>query len=334
MNRRILTLILVLPAFVYLGVEVLLPFQGWDLAVVLSAAAGIFIVCLPILPLKITRTWGLTLLSTGAFLALGALFEFEGQGPDFVGGLLLVSPFLMSAWVWFPGGSTPASRILSLQFAFLEAILLIAAINALDAVGLPITALNLEVSYVQVAIDQLQGLVNVLQGASPGSLPLQNAVDPVFIGLAALAIVGVFLPLFDPQTGNGEPLPLEDALPEHPSEAVRARLALLRPEVRHALEERSLPRAPPVTGAIPGLLPLVVSALLVIGFIYAAYADSAGVLLPLMVGVTLAVLLALLVTQGKVASERARPSEQPQTEEQTPGPSERAPSPAGRLPSG
>jgi hypothetical protein len=138
-------------------------------------------------------------------LALGQGLSSGSPGETLLGGLLLGSPLTVLAAIlrW----SRTPEVLLPVTFAGLVDLLtLSAAVNRLATDGLAPTPGALATAFGEVTWDQTSGLSGLFAGNPSVSLPVQSLSDPVFAGLALLALVGVFLALFAPEARGDETL--------------------------------------------------------------------------------------------------------------------------------
>jgi hypothetical protein len=171
------------------------------------AVLGAILTGLPLVGAIWSRRWDLPWFGPAAGLILSFLlaavqgFPTDSIGDALLGGVLLGSPLAVMAailrWSREPSVALPAT------FAGLVDLLTLnAALNQLGSQGVLATPAALSDSFVQVSIDQITGFTGLLAGNSSVTLPVQSLRDPVFAGLALLALVGVFLAVFAPELGT------------------------------------------------------------------------------------------------------------------------------------
>lgn len=296
-KEQLLAILLVAPAFLYLAGLLVSNFQGWD------AASAVGFVALPLLlmvglyPLygPLVEFFGYVLVGVLATLAT-LLDAFGTGGYDFAAGLLLGTPFLLGAWAWTPSRTSPA-RLMGLGLGLTEGLILLADLHYLVAQGIPETSLNLFAWYTQTNLVQLCGITGLLGIFPSGCLsytqfPIRDIVDPVFVLLGGLALLGTLVPVLTPRTALGA-VGQAEGFEEFDRSAALRPGAAPTPEMLAALEQRSPPRrapgfAPPGAGA---LVVAMTFALLLVGL---AVAAPTAVLLPI-IGSVFVLLLALLL---------------------------------------
>jgi hypothetical protein len=169
-------------------------YSGW-------AAVGAILAGLPLLGVVWPRRSDLAWFGPAAGLLLSFLlaavqgFPPTSVGDAVLGGVLLGSPLAIMAAIlrW----SREPSILLPATFAGLVDLLTLnAALNRLASDGLAATPPALANTFVQVSADQLAGFAGLLAGDAGATLPVQSLRDPVFAGLALLALIGVFLAMF------------------------------------------------------------------------------------------------------------------------------------------
>lgn len=175
-------------------------YTGW-------AVLGAVLAGLPLAGSIWSRRWDLPWFgpAAGLLLSFGLAavqgFPSGSVGDAVLGGVLLGSPLAIMAAIlrW----SREPSVLLPATFAGLVDLLTLnAALNRLGTQGAVATPAALANTFVQVSTDQLTGFTGLLAGNASVTLPVQSLRDPVFAGLALLAIVGVFLALFAPERGT------------------------------------------------------------------------------------------------------------------------------------
>ncbi len=330
-EERLLSLLLVAPAFVYLLVLLVSGYNGWD-----GASAAGFVLIPLLLAVGLIPLWGSLLELLGFALltvvALAAGFSSPGGSwfIDFSAGVLLGSPFLLGSWAWTPGRSSPA-RLMGLGLALLEGIMLLAALRLITANGEVENASYLFFNYTAANLYQVCGLAGFLNvvpsgGVCPSNLtrlPLRDLVDPVFDLLAGTALLGVLVPVLSPRTARGIVGDAESYDEFEASSRVRADLAL-SPEMMRGLAARTPPRPAPGP-APPGVGALLLSAVIVLLFVGAAVSAPSALLLPTML--LLLVSLGTVLYVGRLSSPARQPHPGPV------GPTYGAPGARSRPPS-
>jgi hypothetical protein len=186
-------------------------------------------------------------------LAAAQGFSSGSVGDDLLGGLLVGSPLVVMAAIlrW----SRDATILLPVAFAGLVDLLTLnAAVNRIASEGQTPTPFALVTAFGQVTGDQLAGFGDLLGSQPFASLPVQSLNDPVFAGLALLALVGVFLSLFEVDGADGPAL-----RPDLPSVLLPVGIAVLAA----GLFELGATRAPQfaLLGLAVGVLGTVVAIL-------------------------------------------------------------------------
>jgi len=269
-NDRWWVAALVYPAPLYAGLSVLVHFWsggaafplGFLLVVAFGSATGFGLVR------HAAWVW-----SGRAFFALAffvpALYGGAANAVvlDFAGGVLAGLPFLWLEYAWRDTAS-PGARVVALQSALAVAVLELASITWFPVpTGAPggwqfIWATGAS------ALAQYQGIVALLAGKVVNAIPLESTLDLYFVVLGGLALAGVLASWASPRTSRLEPLPWSWARPRR-SATVRAPTVEelgLRPGQREVLASRSAP-SPPEGVSAPSSGPILVTALVVIGFL-------------------------------------------------------------------
>lgn len=280
MRLRWLSLVLVLPLFGYLGYRLISAFRGWDAITVVTFAVLVVFNVSQMVPwrgrwVSLSGIWSVVVLILLVGLSLGLA---GGVGLDIAAAMLLASPFLLESWIW-QGDSNPGRALLALQFAFLDGVMIVAALDTLSASGVPATSGPLIYSFGAVNVEQLRGLYNLLVGLPVGALPLQSAMDAAFVVLGGVALLGVFVPLLEPQTGSGYALPIGDADRGPVTVAYSPELEMARGETLALLRRRSAPRPPPYS-KLPGIWALVASGTVTLLFVVVSLEWPTQSLLP------------------------------------------------------
>jgi hypothetical protein len=308
---RVLSLILILPLFIYLAYLLITRFQGWDYIVAITFGAIILLNIVQLIPWKgtwvtLSGLWSIVVMIVLAALSVGLA---GGMGLDVSAGMLLASPFLLESWIWQAEGS-PGWRIVALQFAFLDGVILVAALNSLAASSYPVNSTYLVAAYGEVNVQQAQALYGILTGGTVGTLPLQSAMDPVFIVLGGFALLGVFAPLLQPQTGRGSSLPIESAEGTSTIVAYSPEMEMIREETRRLFVLRTVSRPPPFSN-LPGLTALFAAGALTFVFVYASLLWPNAALLPSLV--ILAGVLVAVIAMARSSLRKPEPAPRPPT---------------------
>jgi len=304
-NDRWWVAALVYPAPLYAGLSVLVHFWsggvafplGFLLVIAFGSATGFGLVR------HAAWVW-----AGRAFFALAivvpALYGGSADASvlDFAGGVLAGVPFLWLEYAWRDTAS-PGARVLALQSALAVALLELAAITWTSVpTGAP-GGWQFVWATGASALAQYQGIAALLAGKVVNAIPLESTLDLVFVALGGLALAGVLASWVSPRTSRLEPLPWSWARPRR-SAAVRAPSLEelgLRPGQREALASRSAP-SPPEGVSAPASGPLLVSALIVIGFVALAIAAPTFAVIVLVLAT-----VGGLVAVGLVLSRRLTP---------------------------
>jgi len=300
MNDRWWAMLLVYPAPLYAGLLVLFHFGpegflfplGFFLTVAFGTATGLGVLSRPIL------VWAGRLFYVLAGLLLAAFGSpASGGSLDLAVGITVGAPFLWLEYAW-RSSSSPGARVLALQTALLMGVVDIATVGAPSSSG------SAGEQFVQalahVLAGQAQGIGALLTGGTPNAMPLESSLDVVFVALGGLALAVVVLSWVSPHTALDAPLPwrwVRYRTPHVPNAPVPEELGL-RPGQRSALATRTVPE-PPVAMLAPGFGPLIVAAIVVVGFVALAVVEPTVALLALELGTA-----AALVAVGGVLSRR------------------------------
>ncbi len=317
---RVLSFLLIMPLFLYLGFLMVTSYSAWDPLIAGVFGAVLVLNAIQFVPWKgryltLSGLWVIVLIMVLGFFAISLL---GGPGLDISAGIILASPFLIESWIWQTEGS-PGKRMAALQLSFLDGLVIVAALQALQSTGVPVNAPALISGYAQVNITQMCSLSNLL-GLSLSSVfpasctastyvfPLQAAMTPPLVVLGALAIVGALAPVLKPQTGSGSALPFSDAVD-------RARMAY-DPDLEHMGEKPlyllslQTPSKSPSYGNLPGIRAIFLTASLTFVFILASLYWPQQVLLPALAGLTVVVIAIIVMTRRSLRTPtpgRARP---------------------------
>jgi hypothetical protein len=300
-NENILSLVLVAPAFLYLSGLLVSGYRAWDGLSALGFLLVPILLLIGLVPLygPLVELFGFV--AVGVIATLGTINQaLGGAGLDFAAGLLLASPIMLGAWAWTPSRSAPA-RLLGLGLALLDGLMLLSTLH-LIAVNTPgsVDPVTLFFFYTITNILQacgLAGFLNVAPSACTtiSQLPLRDIVDPVFVLLAGVALLGVLVPILSPRTARGGVGESEGFREFAESSRLRADLPVSQDMVR-GLARRTPPRTSPGL-APPGSGSLLAACFLVVGFVAFAIDDPAGLLFPTMIGLLTALCILLVVSR-------------------------------------
>ncbi len=192
-------------------------------------------------------------------------------GLDLAAGVMLGAPFIGLEGAWRSNHS-PASRLGTLELTLALGIWYLAALPAIAAGGGTLSGLEFFNGLAEVLATQAHGLLATFTGGvSAAILPLGNSLDPVFVGLAAFALLGVMITTLQPRTALDEPLPWGWVTPRRPGVDPGRTVALeeLREGQRAALASRSQPIAPEASMS-PGVASLVLAGFAIVLLVLAA----------------------------------------------------------------
>lgn len=306
MNFRVLSLILILPLFAYLGYLLLTTYTGWD---TVSEMVFFAIVALNLLQLAPWKGRWLTLSGLWAMIVIAVLGAFAvslagGGGLDVAAGIILASPFLIESWVW-QTESSPGKRIAALQLAFLDGVMLIAALDWITSSGYVMNSQTLIQAYSQVNQLQINAIANLLTVPLPfptlssNTLPLQSAMTPALIVLGGFALVGVFAPLLRPQTATGAELPFHEGGEAGAGVAYNPELEHVSPRVRALFALQTQPK-PPSYSSLPGLSALLITGGIAVAFVIFSLEFPTISLLPAMLILAGAMVAVILMTRSSL----------------------------------
>ena len=278
---------LVYPAPLYVGLVVLAHFSngglamplGFALALAFGSATGFGALRHPIV------VWVGRLLFVLAVLVPAAYGPAAGGlALDFAGGVLIGSPFLWLEYAWRTT-ALPGDRVVAIEATLTEGVAALAAVDATPTLGAGPGGWQLLQALIQVFQAQFNGLGAILNGAHVRSLPLETTLDPSFVGLAVLAVAAILASWIAPRTALDESLPWSWVFRREPPvpDPVTVEELGLRPGQRDALASRSLPDSPEAL-PVPGLVPLLMTALFVLAFLALALSAPTVALLALVVG--------------------------------------------------
>jgi len=304
MNERVWLAALVYPAPLYAALYVLS--QLWDgtfpivagfaLAFVFGTVTAVGILRNPIVVNGGRIALSLFLLPVFAYWTVG------GALLDFSVGVMIGSAFLWLEFVW-RADATAGSRIVALQMTFLTGILSLAAVSAAPGVAGGSPGARFLSGIYTVLSGQVQGIAAVLTGGFPPAMPLETTLNVAFVAFAAVAVVGLLVPWLVPHTALGEALPwtwARTAPPTTDEEAVAQALGL-RPAQREALATRTRPNEPR-TVVPPGFVSLLITAVVVVGFVILAVAAPTIALGILVLGLVAATVTTALVLSRRLTS--------------------------------
>jgi hypothetical protein len=193
----------------------------------------------------------------GFLVVIAATLSLGGggvtAGTELAVGGLLGAPLVALAVTWRPR-EAPGYRLLAFAVALSWGILLLATEATLA--GGAVTAPTYASAFATTVGNQLTGLAGVVGRTGFTSLPAQSLFDPVYVGVSALAVLGLLITGFRPQTGAGSPLPTapRSGLRDVASRELGSVYAFTAAQ-RAAYRARSLPE-PSRTIWPPGLLPI------------------------------------------------------------------------------
>jgi hypothetical protein len=299
---RLWIALLVYPAPLYAAVLIAYQFTGSGVgvtvgflaALVFGTATGLGLLRLP-LAVWVGR---LAFVLFVLFVLSNDLGPSGGIGLDLAAGVIIGAPFLWLEYAW-RDSTTPTARVVALQSTFVLGILVLATGTAASAAGSGAGGWSFFESLWNVLSGQLQGIATLFSGGTPNGIPLESTLDVNYVALGAVALLGVILSWISPRTALEEPLPWSWARsrPATPAETSLAEELGLRPGQRDALATRSRPISPDAMFA-PGFGALIVTCLLLAGFITLAVAAPSYALLVLVLG-TVGALVAVGVVLGR-----------------------------------
>ena len=298
MNTGPLRLLAVGPVFLYGTALLLRDVTGWS-----ALSIGVAIVlALPVLA-AVRPSWlGRLLLPSIVLFVLDGLLTWAVPGLPTGGAAELIAGVFLGLPLWFLGltlGSPdrPGMSLLALVVGLFE---IVTTGAALGTIPLPTDPEGFLRAWFTVDGQQLGARANAIGGgglASSGAFPLANFSDPIFVGLAFLALGGTLLPM----------LGTEDA-PVAP--VLRPSRRDLAPTVRRSpppvLYATAEPATPPRRAPGAGLAPVAGAAVAVAMFEGVASAAPAYAFLAvtILVVVTLVVLFRLQRPPGAVRTGR------------------------------
>ena len=288
MNDRWWVAALTYPAPLYVGGAVLAHFGvgegafplGFLLSVAFGSLTGFGVLRSP------RVVWGGRLLLLVLMVMPIAANAWEsGPVADLSAGALLGAPFLWIEYAW-RDSETPGARVVALQAALFSGVLALASLGTVpSAGGLSVGGQFVDCLGRALGAQDL-GIASLLTSAAPNSLPLESTLDVVFVAFGGLALAAIVASWVVPRTALGEPLPWSWVGPRRPSRLPPspADELPLRPGQREALASRTVP-TPPERMAAAGFPSIVISALLVIGFVALAELAPTVALLVLVLGI-------------------------------------------------
>ena len=269
---RLVALLVAFVPFLYMAAVVSTRLPLLELPIVLAGAALA-------VGLGLYYLWGEwlgSIIAPAGILVLVLLFLVAAGDPSVAGGVgvevalgaLLAAPIVVLL-VFSQPDRGPGARLVGLQLAFLDALAVLAAEEALVSGGEVVTSANLVTGYLSAIHVQILGLETLVTGGVPASLPLAGVNDPGFISLAGFALLVTLLTLVRPVTGRDVELPLVPGARPVPS-VPEADLSGLSPSFVALLQSRSEPEGAP-RGEFPGFAALVAgiaAGLLFVGVVY------------------------------------------------------------------
>lgn len=225
-----------------------------------------------------------------------------GPGVDLSVGVILGSPFLWIGYTW-QSRSSFSARVVALEGTFFVGILCLAIGNVVTFPPGSSPSGQFLVALGSVIAHQDQGVVALLTGGTPASMPFEATLDVAYAALGAVAIVGTLVSGLAPRTALEEPLPWTWPAPPSaldPDDALAEELGL-RPGQREALGSRTRPSAP--TDVLPpGFGSVILAAALVLAFVGLAVIAPSVALLILVLGVVGAILAVALVLSRRLTA--------------------------------
>jgi hypothetical protein len=307
-NENLLSLVLVAPAFLYLSGLLVSGYTDWTALSALGFVLVPLLLLVGLIPLygPLIELFGFVFV--GVVATVGTINEaLGGGGLDFAAGLLLASPIMLGAWAWTPSRSAPA-RLLGLGLALLDGLMLLSTLHLIQA-NVPGTEDPLTLFFFYTLTNVLQacglaGFLNVAPAActTVSQLPLRDIVDPVFVLLAGIALLGVLIPILSPRTARGGVGEAEGFREFEESSRLRADLPV-SPDMMRGLARRTPPRASPSL-APPGSGSLLSACFLVLLFVAFAIDDPSTLLLPTLLLLMVGLLTLLAVTRPPLSSRR------------------------------
>lgn len=186
------------------------------------------------------------------------------------------------------------TRLVGLQLALADGLLLLSVPTVLANSGTPVTAGNLVSGTFAGIGEQITGIIHLLFGLPVGNLPLAGVNDPWFAGLAGLAVLATFLTFVRPSTGREVDLPTQGSGAPGP-DPDGTTVETLSPGFREVLRARSTEDGAPA-GTFPGAAALLSAGIaggLMLAVVFAAPAAALLLMALATVGVLAAVLFAL-----------------------------------------
>ena len=240
--------------------------------------------------------WGALVLLGLAGVALGA--SFSGPlGFELALGILLGLPWILVGYA--AGADRPlGARFLALGGALALGLMLLAARSELAVGSGAVTAESLVRQVGTVLQNQSQVFGSLVPGAPTPSIPLLDLFDPVYVGLSAVAVLGLLLVSVRPQTGAGRRLPISLRLGRGETlEGRRLPVAYGFSTAQQAVFFERTPVEPPLGAWPPGLASVLAGALAASAFLIASYAIPLSAVLAATVVLAVASVALVLVTE-------------------------------------
>lgn len=298
MTERPWTALFLYPAPLYAGLLVLSDFWGGGVGLPIGFAVTAAVGSVTAVGLLRRALWVWVARLATTFLVLIPLALVPtggGLALDLAAGAFLASPLLWVEYAW-KDGVTAGARVVALELVFLVGIVSLATVSVPQASAPGSAGYSFFYAFAQVLVGQLQGVAALLTGGAPTAVPLESALDVVYVALAALALGGCLVSWLVPRSGREEPLPWSWTGPTptvERSESDENELGL-RPGQREALAGRTLPVSPS-TILPPGFGAVISAVLLVTAFIVLAVGLPSLTLFILALGVILGLIAVGLV---------------------------------------
>lgn len=312
MTERAWLVLLMVPAPLYVALRFLLGFSLDSLWIPLGFAVTLSFGLASGLGVVRPGWWawvGVVALVLAVVVPIAPTFPSRMAGLDLGCGVMLGVPFVGLEGAWRSRYS-PAIRFGTLELTVFLGVWYLAALPAVASHGGALSGYEFLKALSGVLVGQAQGLfATFTNGGSTAVLPLRSAVDPVFVGLAAFALLGVVITTLEPHTALDEPLPWAWTIPRRSEWGLGAsvRPEELREGQKSALDSRSRPMAPE-TGVPPGVPSLVLAglamALVVLGALYLPL----YFLSVLMVAVTVLIVAVMWWVSRRSGSTQSTPS--------------------------
>ncbi|MGI0055333.1 MAG: hypothetical protein ACREBZ_06445 [Thermoplasmata archaeon] len=204
MTSRSIRAALILPLFGFLLYLLLGP-----LAATSSATVVVFAVLVASNGLYLIPRWGARLMSAVALIAtlVALLAAFTWIAPSSLGALSGLQDELLALWLALPflaiGALTlsdvsAGDLLLTFEVVVLDSIVLIASLDSLASTGTPYTAANVVGASLGALSQQFHSWLTLFTASGSYTFPLQSVGGSALVALAAIALLGVLLPILDP----------------------------------------------------------------------------------------------------------------------------------------